>query len=273
MSPLTQLRPLQHRCALMAQGARIGLLMLLITGVSPSLSASHPGQEPPDLIHLRDGSVLEGDIRNKYAGGFRIQLPDTPLATQLAHHQVAFVIYGSTDKLNRFVDLPTWRSSLRDQDASGELLPTRPYGEGLMQLLQAAEESIDFAAYFISDINLSRIAPYIEALKQAASRGVEVRILLSDDQGSNFGVRQSNLEAAKHFQKIKLETRLSRSGQLMHKKMVIIDGRTLLAGSSNLSVSSLFSGDNMNARIENAPRALAEAVADFENLWKAARQP
>jgi phosphatidylserine/phosphatidylglycerophosphate/cardiolipin synthase-like enzyme len=128
-------------------------------------------------------------------------------------------------------------------------------------LLASARTRVDFAAYVLTDSTI------INALADAARRGVKLRIYLDPDQPamknpdttSPFWTlfRQPNVQA-----KMKMQ-----GNDLMHLKAYQVDGRVLRTGSSNFSFSGARRQDNDLILIESAD-AVAQFVEHFEHMWK-----
>lgn len=127
-------------------------------------------------------------------------------------------------------------------------------------LIASAKTRIDFAAYVLSDQTI------ITALKDAAGRGVALRIYFDPDQPAAKNpdrttpfwslLRQRNVEA-----------RMKRGGNdLMHLKSYQVDGKVLRSGSGNFSFSGARRQDNDLILIES-PTAVAQFMEQFEYMW------
>jgi len=127
------------------------------------------------------------------------------------------------------------------------------------ELVGKATETIDMAAYVLSDRKI------IEALSEAASRGVKIRLYLDPEQFRRIAsanetvialVNQPNVSA-----KIKAE-----QNDMMHLKTFAVDGRWLRTGSANFSWSGERRQDNDIVVIENPE--LAQAFSrNFDQIW------
>ena len=95
-----------------------------------------------------------------------------------------------------------------------------------------AELSIDMAAYVLSD---SRI---IEALTDAAERGVLIRLYLDKSQFAEHGATRGGLIEAL-LAHPNVVARVKGEGVLMHLKAYAVDGAVLRTGSGNFSRSGL----------------------------------
>ena len=97
-----------------------------------------------------------------------------------------------------------------------------------LDLLDSAEDSIDLAAFVLSDWAV------IDSLKGAITRGVPVRILLDGTQRSAYD----------RLADIKDIVRVKPRKPIMHLKAYTVDGKILRTGSANFSGSGLKQQDN-----------------------------
>ncbi len=122
-------------------------------------------------------------------------------------------------------------------------------------LIDEAGTSIDMAAYVLSD------ARVIEALGDAADRGVTVRLYLDRGEYASHAGELSGLIA-----KPGVALRIKPSGVLMHLKAYAVDGAKLRTGSGNFSRSGLSRQDNDLIVIDDAA-AVLRFEQDFESIF------
>jgi phosphatidylserine/phosphatidylglycerophosphate/cardiolipin synthase-like enzyme len=131
-----------------------------------------------------------------------------------------------------------------------------------LALLRQATRSIDIAAYLFIDQAL------IEALADAARRGVRVRLYLDGGQEASregFGGRARGLRGID-----KIELRLKPpGGEIMHLKSYVVDGKVLRTGSANFTYSGLKREDDDLVVIRD-PAAIAAFAESFEAMWRRA---
>jgi phosphatidylserine/phosphatidylglycerophosphate/cardiolipin synthase-like enzyme len=131
-----------------------------------------------------------------------------------------------------------------------------------LALLRSANRSIDIAAYLVTDIAI------IEALVEAAERGVRVRLYLDGEQetsGRGFAGRARDLRGAS-----RIEVRLKPPRtEIMHLKSYCIDGKVLRTGSANFTVWGLKREDDDLIVIRDAA-AIASFEVNFEAIWRRA---
>ncbi len=153
---------------------------------------------------------------------------------------------------------------------------SRAYFETAKQLLREAEESIDLVLFKItrySSFGDSKSNLLTEELVKARNRGVDVRIVLDVNTWSE-GVNQSNRETTlwllgKGIGNVKFDSRESTT----HSKVLIIDGETVMVGSSNWSYYSLDENLEVDVVIKKSPSAAKPFEVYFEEIWKRANIP
>jgi phosphatidylserine/phosphatidylglycerophosphate/cardiolipin synthase-like enzyme len=128
-----------------------------------------------------------------------------------------------------------------------------------VDVIDNAERSIDMAAYVLSD------ASVIDALRDAADRGVTIRIYLDKGQYSQHGPRNGGpIEGLLAYPNV--FARVKGHGVLMHLKAYAVDGARLRTGSGNFSHSGLAFQDNDLILVED-PATVAEFERNFDAIW------
>jgi len=132
-------------------------------------------------------------------------------------------------------------------------------GARIPAYIDGAKESIDIEIYVFSSRDV------VEALERAKSRGVRVRIIIErnvvgDDNDAIF--REL---AAKGF-----DIRYASSAyKLTHAKFIIVDGKSVLVGSHNLSNSALYKNREASVII-NDGRTVQSFHDAFDEDWRLA---
>lgn len=134
-----------------------------------------------------------------------------------------------------------------------------------VDIIGRAESSIDMAAYVLSD------RAVIEALSDAADRGVTIRLYLDKGQFSEHGPRQGGgIEAL--LTSPNVFARVKGRGVLMHLKAYAVDGKWLRTGSGNFSHSGLTAQDNDLVLVDD-PAAVASFETNFDSIFARASNP
>jgi len=126
------------------------------------------------------------------------------------------------------------------------------------KIIGEARVSIDLYAEVIQDPEI------IEALEDAVTRGVRVRLILNPSSGAEdiatvAGLRSRGVD-------VRAATRL-----YIHAKLMIVDGTTAIVGSQNFTRTSLDANREL-ALIVQDPLAVARCREIFTTDWDAARQ-
>jgi phosphatidylserine/phosphatidylglycerophosphate/cardiolipin synthase-like enzyme len=126
-----------------------------------------------------------------------------------------------------------------------------------------AELSIDMAAYVLSDPRI------IDALTDAAERGVLIRLYLDRSQFAEHGPTRGGLVEAL-LAHPSVVARVKGEGVLMHLKAYAVDGAVLRTGSGNFSRSGVASQDN-DAIFITDPAVVDAFESNFERIWARAQ--
>jgi phosphatidylserine/phosphatidylglycerophosphate/cardiolipin synthase-like enzyme len=124
--------------------------------------------------------------------------------------------------------------------------------------IDQAGVTLDVAAYVLTDVAV------IEAMTDAAERGVKVRLYREpsqDHSGGAVGAALAALIAAPG-----VEQRFNKREVWMHLKAYLVDGATLRFGAANLSASGLKQQDN-DLLLTDDPGLVKAFQTEFETLW------
>jgi phosphatidylserine/phosphatidylglycerophosphate/cardiolipin synthase-like enzyme len=130
-----------------------------------------------------------------------------------------------------------------------------------VELINQAGVSIDMAAYVLSD------QAVIEALSDAADRGVAVRIYLDPGEYPPQAQALASLIA-----KTGVDARIKTGGALMHMKAYAVDRARLRTGSGNFSRSGLSRQDN-DLLVTDDVQAIERFEHDFEMIFARGAAP
>jgi mitochondrial cardiolipin hydrolase len=125
--------------------------------------------------------------------------------------------------------------------------------EAVLGCLDAARSSLDICVFTITD---DRIA---ERIRQAAKRGVCIRIITDDEKASDPGSDVYRLAAAG------LEVREDFSADHMHHKFAVVDDRQVITGSFNWTRGS--SNNYENILICGDLQVVSAYRQEFDRLW------
>jgi len=131
-------------------------------------------------------------------------------------------------------------------------------GRILAERVAGARERVDFLAYTFTRDDLR------DALIEAAQRGVQVRGVFDADQSDAAGNDYAALRRAG------LDVRLDGNPGLMHEKVLVMDGQTVVAGSYNFTRSADETNDE-NLLILHSSKLAKQFEEEFQRIYEAAR--
>jgi cardiolipin synthase A/B len=126
----------------------------------------------------------------------------------------------------------------------------------ILALIASATKSLDVEAMYVTD------GPVIDAITNAMSRGVAVRVLLNDP---SHGMGDASVAVGRFTQ---AGIPLRRSGALfVHAKLLVVDGVHAFVGSENFSDNSLDSNREAGLVVSTPSADVARIVSTFEGDW------
>jgi len=147
------------------------------------------------------------------------------------------------------------------------------YASFLLELLRRAGSSIHIVLYRMSyypGYRDSTVNGLLEALIAAASRGLDVRVLL-DDCDYYPESAEANLTAAIYLLAHGIEVRFDAPGKTTHAKLVLIDREDVVLGSTNWNYYSLERNVEADVALLNIPPLASVYEGYFEALWEEGR--
>jgi phosphatidylserine/phosphatidylglycerophosphate/cardiolipin synthase-like enzyme len=158
-------------------------------------------------------------------------------------------------------------SSIRIRTLTDGGQPALEVAQTVAEFLAAARSSLDLAQY---DFHLGpgTVAPVAGALREAAGRGVAVRILYNVDHENPIPVPPPPEPDVQLISSLGVPARaVAGVPDLMHHKFVVRDGQAVWTGSTNWTDDSWSRQENVIVTADSAELAHAFAL-DFEELWE-----
>jgi phosphatidylserine/phosphatidylglycerophosphate/cardiolipin synthase-like enzyme len=146
-------------------------------------------------------------------------------------------------------------------------------GSLLLELLPRARRSIHVVMYRLSiypNYPGSLANGLVEALVGAAGRGLDVRVLI-DDCRYYADSAEANLASAITLYQRGIEVRFDAPELTTHAKLVLIDGESVVLGSTNWNYYALEENVEASVGILRIPEVASLFEAYFEALWREAR--
>ena len=134
----------------------------------------------------------------------------------------------------------------------------REYLPEARKMIEKARKSISLSMFVVKRGEMVNLL--IKKIKKSAHRGVKVKILLDD----NIFHNQRTLNSLQGLKNI--EIKLDSPQKTTHDKLLIVDGNTVLIGSTNWTDSSLGYANEANVVIKNKEIA-AYLEEYFDKLW------
>ena len=151
----------------------------------------------------------------------------------------------------------------------------RQYYPIVMKTIESANRSIDMVMYEIKwygnpEGDSHDVSKLAVALVDAKDRGVSVRIIMDDGRGYGFENDDMITWAENwrdYFESHGIEVKFDWSNETTHDKLLIVDGKVVIVGSTNWSTSALDYNHEANAYIESQEVA-EEYEKYFNSLWE-----
>ena len=244
-----------------------GFLLLL------SLAPARAQLAPPDLLYMRAGQTLSGNIVGETPDAYRTLLPasPSPLLTNVSVKAVRYVVYGTPAKARASLRLDETARALGANDpAKIAFLPTDAFGEAIAAAVEAARERVWILAYYVSGGSHPAIQRFYEGLRGKARAGMDVRVISEFGKGTPMPIRNGTLNFAHTLQDDGVAVRFIQEYRVMHKKLLLVDRDKALLGSSNLTGAGVDVSDEFNVQIQSEPFS-RQAEADFKRLTQQAQ--
>jgi phosphatidylserine/phosphatidylglycerophosphate/cardiolipin synthase-like enzyme len=130
-------------------------------------------------------------------------------------------------------------------------------GAHIIDLLQSADQSIDFMAYAFTADEIA------DTMLDRAEEGVTVRGVIERGQAGNVGSEYERLHQSE------IDVRLDSSQHSMHHKVIVIDGQIVVTGSYNFSRSAQEYNDE-NVLIIHDVATATRFLLEFERIFSTA---
>ncbi len=167
-----------------------------------------------------------------------------------------------------------------DVPAAGPMVVALPdagestlYGGFVSDLLSHARASVHAVLYRVSvypQFGDSATSALVDALVRAARRGLEVRLLI-DDCSFYADSAKANLESAIFLQQSGVEVRFDAPEITTHAKLLVVDGETVVLGSTNWNYYSVEKNVEANVALVRMPDVAATFESYFISLWNEGR--
>lgn len=226
----------------------------------------------PDQVYLRDGQILEGRVLGEPRGSYLFQ-PSTPGAPvrQIPPQAVRFVLYDDPARADQALGISQARRYTEGELTTAWILPTRAFGRAILEAIDKATNSIWISAYHLSGSGSSPVREFYDTLQRKAREGVDVAVICEYGPGTSAHTRNVTYNFAQELARSGIRVRFQQERRILHKKMIILDGREVLLGSSNLTLAGTLHNYDTNVRVTES-RFVARAVEDFRRLLERSKE-
>jgi phosphatidylserine/phosphatidylglycerophosphate/cardiolipin synthase-like enzyme len=148
------------------------------------------------------------------------------------------------------------------------------YGSFVLDLLAHATTSVHASLYRVSiypQFADSATSALVDGLIQAAGRGLEVRVLM-DDCSFYADSAEANLESAIFLYQSGIDVRFDDPDVTTHAKLLVVDGETVVLGSTNWNYYSVERNIEANVALVRMPDVASVFESYFASLWADGRQ-
>jgi phosphatidylserine/phosphatidylglycerophosphate/cardiolipin synthase-like enzyme len=146
----------------------------------------------------------------------------------------------------------------REGRADASLVTNDAYFRVAREMIRGAREEI-LLCQFLFVYGKRAIGPLQSALYDAVRRGVKVRVLLDEEA-------ERTIQSLRYLREHGIDAKLDDPGKRTHTKLMIVDGRRALFGSTNWSEASMTINNESNLYLED-PALTEGLVRYFEFLW------
>ncbi len=152
------------------------------------------------------------------------------------------------------------------QEPRVTFLANEEYFETLIPHLTQARQQIVVGMFLFApgDHEGNRANQLKEALIEAATRGVRVRVFLDVSDDDDFST-EANRGVAKDLRRHGIAVQFDAPGRVTHTKLVVIDQRYVFVGSHNFTHSALRHNNEASVLIES-PKLAQEVLAYLQRI-------
>ncbi len=154
------------------------------------------------------------------------------------------------------------------QNSNLGLFADKDYLEPLVQNINSAKTSIIVEMY-----SFTNHRPIISALKNAALRGVDVKLYVDNQDPNNPGKKNNKGELVglpeKELESVGCKVKWQRTNKVMHRKVCIIDCQIVAMGSHNWTKNAFENNDEIS-RIFFDEEQACQLTEMFEKDWQQA---
>ena len=136
------------------------------------------------------------------------------------------------------------------------------------KMIEQATRSVDIASFYVSASGGGALEPTLEAVNEAAARGVRVRVLIDSKLSEQYAPSVGRLQAM-HGVRVAVWDAEKVMGGVHHAKYMVVDDKVLFVGSQNFDDRSLEHIEELGIG-GRCPSLAGALVRVFESDWRRA---
>ena len=243
----------------------------MVLAIVGAISLSAQAQAPQDRILLRqEREWIKGHLIAETRQGYQF-IDEKGSMRVVPKEAVALLDWANPAKGAAFAELDKTRAWAGLKETSPVVfLPTPAFGQDLVAGVAKAKKSIHVLAYNMQGDTASEMTgAFFNALREKASAGVEVVMILEFGSGTNPRTKNLVKNFAEGFTASGIQVLYMQEYKVQHKKVVLVDGEVVWLGSANLTLNAMAYNVEMSLRTSDKD-LVRRATADFGELRKRA---
>lgn len=223
-----------------------------------------------DQVYLRDGQLWTGIIFDEKPSEYSFVPSSGGPLRRIPRDAVKFVVYADPAKADKALGLSVARGRCKlSAPCAVQVLTGEGLGEAVLAAARNAQSNVWVSGYAFSSELEGPIGAFYAVLAAKVKQGVEVVIIAEYGQGTPPSVKQNTRNFVTEMARYGMKVYLLGERKVLHKKLVIVDGKIVFLGSSNLSTAGTVYNQDLNLRVEN-PDFVRQVIADSkQNLDRA----
>jgi len=240
------------------------IAMAILISLPPAVAAVES-----DILLLRSGDQIEGQFIRQHQGF--IQFRDKQgVAKRLPLRDIKLLRFGDADRASTWNNTESLRRRLRlKEQNSVRILPTETLAPDVIHGIRNAKESIQILSYNMRGSSQPPVGEFYKLLCEKATAGLDVTIVLEFGSGTSKRIRDRVMQFGEYLRTSGVKVLYLQEYKIMHKKVIIVDDKTVWLGSANLTSAAMTSNEEMNIRT-SAPKVVAQAIEDFAAMCEKA---
>ena len=216
-----------------------------------------------DRVYLRSGEVWEGAIFDERPTEYSFVPSSGGPLRRIPRDAVKFVVYANPAKADKALGLSVARGSCAPAaPCAVRVLPGEGLGAATLEAARNARSSVWISGYAFSSELEGPIGAFYAVLAAKVKEGAEVVLLAEYGQGTPPSVKQNTRNFVTEMARYGMKVYLLGERKVLHKKLVIVDGKIVFLGSSNLTTAGTVYNQDLNLRVEN-PEFVRQVIADY----------